>query len=121
MCVRPACRCPGVCQLLRAGGLPCSHACLQACVTGVAPAQGAPGGLHVARCQVASTVMAAERFQLHAQERAVSSLLRNPGQTSKPLGRFRGPFFSCRMKKISKHKSADPKPPTLLENLISEL
>lgn len=45
MCVRPACRWPPVLTRVSAG-----------MCDGVAPAQGAPGGLHVARCQVASTV-----------------------------------------------------------------
>ena len=51
------------------------------------------------RFQAVSIVMSAEYLQLHAQEHAVASLLANPGQTSKPLGRFRVPFFSCRRKK----------------------
>lgn len=51
------------------------------------------------RFQAVSIVMSTEYFQLHVQEHAVSSLLANPSQTSKPPGRFRVPFFSCRRKK----------------------
>lgn len=51
------------------------------------------------RFQAVSIVTSTEYFQLHVQEHAVSSLLANPGQTSKPPGRFRVPFFSCRRKK----------------------
>lgn len=104
----------------------CTHAHVCACVCEPGWGGGAafpcrpaleppPSRLH---CHVNQIFSASTPRSLRS---TLSPRLANPGQTSKPLGRFRSPFFSCRMKKISKHKSADPRPPPLLENLISEL